>query len=279
MTTIPTLNLIGSGHAACTLARLWHDSGCLEIQDILTRSVSTAEAGCHFIGAGRAVRLLNEMRPADYWLIGVPDDALAGLVAGLVASQAIRAGDGVFHLSGFTSSSVFVVLAGGGARIASLHPALSFADPATAIEQFTGTMCGLEGEESLCAELQAHVAAIGGECFAINPNAKPLYHAGAVFASNFLVVLVDLAQQAYLEAGISSDTADKLIAHLTRKTLENVLTHGPAASITGPAARGDVDTISQQYRTLTAWNLSAGQTYAILSELATELAQRPHAPR
>ncbi len=276
MQSSPTLNLIGCGRAASTLARLWNDAECIKIQDVLTRSLDSATARCRFIGEGRPVESLYDMQPANYWLIGTPDSSLAAVTARLVTSPVLRPGDGVFHLSGFTPSAAFIVLAAGGIRTASAHPVLSFADPASAAEQFPGTPCGIEGETSLCAELEACFKAIGGECFSIAPEQKPLYHAGTVFASNFLVVIMDIAQRACIHAGVPKEVAGRLLAHLAHNALDNVLANGGSASITGPAARGDSETVAAQQAAVEKWQPAAGQAYATLSKLAAQLAQGGH---
>lgn len=269
-----SLNLVGCGRAARTLAHLWHRDGVFEIADVFTRSVTSAEAACRFIGGGKAVDSYAAMRHADLWLIGVPDREITAVAERLAASSRVRAGDGVFHLSGFTPSSVLSALATRGARCASAHPVLSFADPVSAVRQVRGSLCGIEGDAALCEELGGALTAVGSEPFPVDAARKPLYHAGSVFASNFLVVIMDIARRAYLEAGVPESVADRLMAPLARHALENVLVRGAAASLTGPAARGDRDVVSVQQRALSRWDPASGEAYAALTALACRLAGR-----
>lgn len=270
---VPTLNLVGCGRAAATLARLWHLAGRMRIGEILTRSPDSAMAACDFVGAGRPATALADMEPAGLWLVGVPDSDIGPVGAALAAEGRLRPGDGVFHLSGFTPSSVFAALAAQGARCASLHPVLSFADRQHAVGQFAGTLCGIEGDAALCQALTAHVAAIGGEGFALDPARKPLYHAGSVFAANFLVVVIDLARRAYEQGGVPPEVVPRLLAPLARKALDNVLANGGEAAITGPAARGDRAVVEAQQAAVAAWSPLAGEAYAALSEGAASLAR------
>src|SRR5690606_18895823 len=51
----PMLNIVGCGHAARTLARLWAGTGPCAIGDVLTRSPASAQDAVRFIGQGRVV--------------------------------------------------------------------------------------------------------------------------------------------------------------------------------------------------------------------------------
>ena len=266
-----TLNLIGCGRAARTLARLWQDAGVLAIGDVLTTSPASAREACAFIGAGTPLVALADMRPAALWLLGVPDRDIAATTTRLAASGRVRAGDGVFHLSGFTPSAVLTPLAEQGARIASVHPVMTFADPAIAVTRFKGTPCGIEGEATLAAELAALFGAIGGECFALDGDRKPLYHAGSVFASNFQVVILDVARKAYVDAGVPPEVADRMLAAIARGALDNVLALGARDALTGPAARGDREVVALQSAAVSEWNADNGAAYDALSTLAFRL--------
>jgi predicted short-subunit dehydrogenase-like oxidoreductase (DUF2520 family) len=55
---------------------------------------------------------------------------------------------------------------------------------------------------------------------------------------------------------------------------QNVLTMGPAAALTGPAARGDTTLVAQQHQALEGWNPDAAQAYAALSRLSMAIAAK-----
>lgn len=266
-----TLNIIGCGRAARTLGRLWAERGAYRVQDVLTRSPAGAAQAVAFVGAGRPIDALAAMRPADVWMLGVPDTAIVEIGEALAASGLLRAGDAVFHLSGFTASSVLEPARKRGARVASAHPVLSFADPQHALAQFAGSLVGLEGDAHLCETLAGAFHVIGGECFALSSDTKPLYHAGSVFASNFLVVIIDVARRLYAEAGVAPEVAERLLAPLATKALDNVLVHGRAA-LTGPAARGDHAVVEAQGCAVDGFDGDAGGAYAALSRLAVRIA-------
>src|SRR6266571_7241673 len=170
-----TLNIIGAGHVGRVLGRLFAGGGAFEVQDVLTRSLHSAADGVAFIGAGRAVAQLREMRPAAAWMLAVSDDEIAPVCAALAASHALD-GALVFHCSGAKSSAELAAAAQGGAHTASLHPVRSFADPATVAADFAGTWCGIEGDAQALAQLEVALAAIGAQPVTINAAAKTVYH-------------------------------------------------------------------------------------------------------
>ncbi len=82
-------------------------------------------------------------------------------------------------------------------------------------------------------------AALGGRTFEIADDDRALYHAAAAVASNHLVALLGHAQRLGASVGVP---ADALMA-LALGSAENAVALGPAAALTGPAARGDEATL------------------------------------
>lgn len=280
-----TLNLIGAGRVGQTLGHIWHKGRVFALQDVLTRSVASAEAACAFMGAGTAVVQLAPLRPADIWMLAVPDAQIAAAASALAthaatlrtsapASQATTApAPIVFHCSGAQSADLLAPLAALGWRTASAHCILSFADRAAAVQQFPGTACALEGEASAIARLQAAFGAIGARCFEVQSKDKLLYHAAAVFATNFLPVIQSVAEDAWLASGVPADLLPGLRAALLNNAVANITRLGPAGALTGPAARGDGAAIARQAAAVAQWDAAAGAAYEALSTLALRLAK------
>ena len=124
-----TLAIIGAGHVGAVLGRLFAHSGAVTLQDVLTRSPASAQAGVTFIGAGCAVDRLAALRPAQVYMLAVPDHQIAPVCAALAADRALD-GALVFHCSGARTSAELGSAARRGALTASVHPIRSFADPA-----------------------------------------------------------------------------------------------------------------------------------------------------
>ena len=273
-----TLNLVGAGHVGKVLGRLLSASGACVVQDVLTRSPASAQAAVDFIGTGRACADLAALRPADIWLLAVNDDQIAPMAAALAQAHDLK-GAVVFHCSGAKASGELHALAQQGALVASVHPIRSFADPDAVARDFTGTYCGIEGEAQALARLAPAFEAIGARLVTIDAAAKTVYHAAAVFASNYLTTVLDAALRAYQAAGVPEDVARELARPLASETMANVFRLGPAAALSGPVARGDHATVARQQQALLDWDEATGRLYEALVPPTADLARRKHAGR
>jgi len=290
---LPTLNLIGAGRVGQTLARLWTQGGVFAVQDVLTTSMASAQGACDFIGAGTPAPSLGSMRSADVWLIATTDAQIATAAAALAAHaarmttpspvrQAAAAAPATaqetpstpiaFHCSGALPASVLAPLTALGWQVASAHPILSFANAEAACAQFAGTPCALEGDATARAQLQAAFTAIGAQCFEVRSQDKLLYHAAAVFATNFLPVLQSVAEDAWRATGVPEALLPHLRASLLNNAVANITRLGPQGALTGPAARGDTAAIARQAAAVSAWDEKSGAAYVALSDLALRLA-------
>lgn len=273
-----TLSIIGCGKLGRSLGLLWHRSGHdprgFVLHDILNRSAASAQQACDFIGAGKAALSFNDLRPADVFLIAAGDDQITACCNALAAAGKLQAGSIVFHCSGALSSLELASASAAGAAVASIHPIRSFAAPQQVADSFAGTWCGSEGDPDALMILGPAFEAIGAQLVAIERDQKALYHAAAVFASNYLVTLIDVAQQAYVAAGIAPELALKLIAPLLSESAANAFRLGPAAALTGPIARGDLATVARQTQALQQWRPQLAGLYEQFAAVTSELASR-----
>jgi predicted short-subunit dehydrogenase-like oxidoreductase (DUF2520 family) len=270
-----TLNIIGGGRVGKTLGRLFHAAHVFQVQGVLTRSQPGALQASGFIGAGMAHSWLADMPQADVWMLAVPDAQIATVavaLADLAGSQPRPAM--AFHCSGALSSGELAPLNRLGWHVASAHCLLSFAQPELALTQFANTPCALEGDVLAVPVLEAAFTQIGARCFTLSAEHKLLYHAGAVFATNFLPVLQDLAEQLWQHSGMPPELVLQLRERLLNNAVNNIVALGPQAALTGPAARGDQALVATQGQAVSRWNCDAGAAYQALSLLAGKMATR-----
>ena len=272
MNAVKSLNVIGCGRVGTTLAALLHRHGVCEVQDLHSTTLKTAQETVRFVGAGTATARISDMRPADVWMLSVPDSQVASV--GLALSERALSyprPSTAFHCSGFLPASALKPLQALGWQTASVHPVFNFADPERCVLQFKGTPCGLEGDESAISLLRELLTAIGGDCFSVQTGSKPLYHAAAVFSSNFMAVLQAIAQEGWRAAGVPEAQIPRIHESLLRGSVENLLAMGPAKAITGPAARGDTAVVEAQGALVSQWHPEAGEIYRQMSVLARRL--------
>jgi len=268
-----TLNIIGSGRVGRACGRLWTKARAFEVKDVLTRSRASAAAAVKFIGAGRAAGNLDEMRPADVWMIATRDDAIVPSCVTLAGSGKIVPGNIVFHVSGATPSSDLKPARERGALIASVHPIKTFTDARLAAQTFPGTYCGAEGDRGALKVLKPAFAKIGARVLDINPELKPIYHAGGVFACNYLVALIEAALRAHAKAGMPRAASLTALEPMVRETVDAIFDNGPERALTGPISRGDVATVRRQRAVIGSWDAELGELYRGLGLLAVALAE------
>jgi len=268
-----TLNLIGAGHVGRVLGRLFAQHGCFRIQQVLTRSAQSARQAVDFIGAGSVAAGYDQLRPASVHLLAVGDDQIVPACEALAQAVSLK-NSIVFHCSGALASDRLQAAREAGALVASVHPIRSFADPAAVAVQFSGTFCGIEGDAAALAVLTPALQAIGAQPVPIDASAKTVYHAAAVFASNYLVTVLDAALRAYQAAGIPEPVARQMAQPLAAESMANVFRLGAAAALSGPIARGDMATVARQQQAVGQWDAATGALYQALVAPTMDLADR-----
>ena len=270
------MNIIGSGKLGRTLARLLRDAGLVSIGSIYNRNIDSSESAQAFIGAGRAVNSIQGLSndPAELWMLATSDDAIGCCAVQLAELSGIDWQKGIiFHSSGLKTSAELAPLQKLGAAIASIHPAHSFASPEHSLTSFPSTVCTLEGDERATNLLKPLFSAIGGQVTTIQPAAKPLYHAATVMASNYLIALIGASEALLEKAGIEKPMASAILAPLMQQSLQNGLKVGPVNALTGPIARGDINTIQAHIKAIGQNIPELLSVYASMGTQTLKLAQ------
>jgi predicted short-subunit dehydrogenase-like oxidoreductase (DUF2520 family) len=284
-----SLSVIGGGHVGRALGRLFAQAGApgcaaaplasasapFELRSVLARSLASSQRAVDFIGAGTPADGYAALRPADVYMLAVGDDQIVPACAALAAAVPLQ-GAIVFHCSGALASDRLQAARDAGAYVASVHPIRSFADPEAVAAAFAGTFCGIEGDPQALAVLEPALLAIGARPVPIDAAAKTVYHAAAVFASNYLTTVLDAALRAYQAAGIPEATARELAQPLVTETVANVFRLGAAPALSGPIARGDMVTVARQQQAVTQWDAPTGELYQALVAPTVSLARRKH---
>ena len=216
----------------------------------------------------------SALRDASVVLLAVPDGAITSLAAELAAEGGITPHHVLLHLSGLRDREALGPLAASGAALGSLHPLQTVSDPATAAARFAGAYAGVEGDDRALLAAEGLAASLGMVPVRIPAGAKPAYHAGAAFAANYTTALVGVAERLALAAGITPDVARRLYLPLIRGAAAN-LEAGPAAALTGPVRRGDVETVEAH---LAALDPEDRKLYLLLAREALRLAREAGLP-
>jgi len=113
-----------------------------------------------------------------------------------------------------------------------------------------GSAFAISGEPAALSTARRLIGLLGGSGITVPTSRRPMYHAAAVFASNYVVTLLRQASSIFRAAGATQDEAERALTALAKGTLENVEELGIDAALTGPLVRGDVGTVELHLRTL-----------------------------
>lgn len=231
---------------------------------------ATYLAGARFYSQEQAS---EATRQAQLVILGIPDDLIAGVCEDLASRRAFGSAQHVLHLSGSVGLEALSAARDLGAEVLSLHPLQSFPDVEEGIAQLPGSSIAVTApDEQGLAYGEALAREVGGKPFRLADEVKPLYHAAAVFCSNYLVAVEGMAERLFRLAGLE----DPLPAFqpLARTAFESTFAAGPGTALTGPAARGDAGTIARNLAALAKRAPEAVPAYVALARVAAGVARR-----
>lgn len=180
---------------------------------------------------------------ADVVFLTTPDGAIESACEQISGEKGFREDSVILHCSGAHPSSILSSARKSFAKIGSMHPLQSFASTDSYHNSFKGINVAVEGDPaavSMASEIAKDMEAFPVE---ISTEGKPLYHAAAVVASNFLVTLIGISLKLIQNSGIPAEKAYLVLKPLVEGTLSNIGKVGVHQALTGPVVRGDVKTI------------------------------------
>lgn len=253
--------LIGPGRVGTALAYLLTQAG-YTLKTVVGRSPHSLERARHFLvesaickssanGVANFTLNLADMQPAvDFFLIGVKDSEIAGVVSTLQASNRLLPGQVIIHLSGVLPSDTGSALKMTNIGQLALHPLQAVADVETGITALREAVWTLEGDQSGQALGEELLTALGVRWLKIAKEDKPLYHAAACIVSNYLVTLVATGIAMLTRIGFTPELAGEALLPLIQGTVANLAEKSPRDALTGPIARGDVQTVAKHLAAL-----------------------------
>lgn len=212
-------------------------------------------------------------RAGEVVLVAVPDDAITAASDEIAGAGGFAEGAFVSHLSGAAPLLALGPARAAGAHVLAMHPVQTVPDVESGIERLPGAHVAVTAWEEPAIEVGERLAADwGGHPFRLSEERKPLYHAAAVFCSNYLVAVEGLAERLFRAAGVEEPLP--AFAPLAKATLANVVRVGPGAALTGPVARGDAGTVRRNLEAISAHAPEAVAAYVALADAALDLAVR-----
>ncbi len=241
----PSFAIVGCGKVGTALGIFLTRAGYIPA-GFASKSLSSAKRLADIVLSDHISNIpWHVTRSADVVFITTPDSAIEETCSTISQNAGFADNAVVLHCSGALASSVLSSAKTCNAWAGSMHPLQSFASADYRDNPFRGIIVSIEGEAPAVKIAKTICEDLGGTSVTLLTEAKTLYHASAVAASNYLVTLIDFAVQLIREAGIDRKDAFDLLKPLIEGTLSNIEKVGAREALTGPIARGDVKTVQK----------------------------------
>ncbi|HTX63545.1 MAG TPA: DUF2520 domain-containing protein, partial [Acidimicrobiales bacterium] len=207
------IRIIGPGRAGRSLARALSDVGWT-VLPLLGRDDDPADAASG----------------ADAVVLAVPDDAISEVAAAVRSDPSTP----VVHLAGSLGLGALAPHA----RRAALHPLVALPDPEIGARRLVSGVTFAVAGDPLATAI---ATALGGATVHVPDDARPAYHAAACVAANHVVALLGQVERIACAAGLTLEA----FLPLARAAVEDAGRVGPRRALTGPAVRGDWETLAR----------------------------------
>ncbi len=262
---------VGAGKVGCSLARYLADGEEVSLAGFFSRSPESAREAAALAGGAAFGSLADAADAADVLFVTTPDSAISDVAEKLAGCGTGLRGKVVAHCSGATGSGALDACRAAGADVASCHPLYAVSSRFDSWQELSRAWFTLEGDDVACDALEAMLASRGNHVARIDAAQKARYHAAAVMASNLVVGLYDMAAGELARCGLDRTDAESALVGLFLGNAEHIAADGVAASLTGPAARGDEATIE---RHLACLGGDERAVYELLTARCREIAAR-----
>jgi predicted short-subunit dehydrogenase-like oxidoreductase (DUF2520 family) len=128
-------------------------------------------------------------------------------------------------------------------------------------------------EAPVSSRLEGWIQSLGIQVVRVASENKVLYHTAAVFASNYVVTVIDTAIRLFETCGFTEEEARRGLMPLIRGSVENVERFGAEHALTGPISRGDRETVARHLEELQDYP-EIDHLYRVLAASTLLLAQR-----
>ena len=268
------ISFVGAGKVGTAFGFYLKSKG-FQLKGYFSRKVSSAEKAAIFTGSKAYHDLESFIADADIIFITTSDDQIVNAARTISDSinESLLTGKYFCHMSGAHSIEVLSSLSEKGAKCFSLHPLQAFATVEDAIDLLEETVFSFEqdGESEMMTDF---LEKLGNEYFQISSDQKAKYHMAACVMSNYLVTLVDQGLSILDSAGVERAVALKAFKPLLEGSLKNVLQLDAEKALTGPIARGDLQTVETHLKSFKEEEVKIEDFYRTMGQLTADLAQK-----
>ena len=239
----PSVGIVGCGRMGTALAKTLGEKG-YAVVGVSSLHLASAQRLAGLCGIPDATdRPWEITRGAEAVFLTTPDGVIETVCESISLRDGFSPDAVVLHCSGAHASTILASARKSGASVGSMHPLQSFASVNIPQNPFDGIRVAIEGDSKAVSVADRMARDLEALPLQILTEGKPLYHAAAVAASNFLVTLMGAAFRLIEKAGVPPEDAFAVLKPLIDGTLANIGQSGVHQAMTGPVVRGDVQTV------------------------------------
>ena len=269
------VSIVGAGSVGTALALLLKRKG-YRIVSVISRHRASARKAARLVGCKRFSHRIADLHPGTNFLLIATSDESIGTVAEQISALPLHYPTvAAAHTSGFLTSDELRSLRRKGATVFSFHPIQTFPHRLSAPDQLRnlkGISYGVEGSPKAIAFARRLITRLGGTMLRVPKEQKISYHLACVFASNYPVALLGAAEE--LSAGFAQAPRLNHFHRLIESSINNAVRLSAGKALTGPIARGSLQTVSAHLKQLKAKHRHLESFYKTVGLYALELAVR-----
>lgn len=269
---------MGPGRLGQALGRALSRSG-VQIRFVAARNLARARRAARFIGGCRAVGLSDRsIATAAVIVLTVSDRAVPLVAESLARLQEKWSGRVVLHTCGSLGMNVLEPFRKRGAAVGSLHPFQTIPSPAAGVRSLQSCFWSVDGDRKAVAVARSWVKRLDGKSFRVPTDRKALYHLSAFLVCPTTITLMHQSEKLLRRAGVPARLIRPMLAQFVAETVRNFAEFGGPKALTGPAVRGDWETLQRHVAMLRRYSPELVPVHRELVRLMLRLAGKP-APR
>lgn len=265
------IGFIGAGKVGFSLGRYFTERNVC-VSGYYSRNLNSSKEAAAFTKTKYYEQLEEIIEESDTLFLTVPDGSIREVYSEIIQSDI--EGKCLVHCSGAMSSMIFSGIGQKGARGCSVHPICAVSDKLTGYQDLSKAYFTIEGKD--VADVEELIRSCGNVVEAISAEDKVKYHAAAVYASNLVAGLYDLAAGLLKDCGLSESFAAHALQPLFMGNAENVVSVGAVRALTGPVERADFTTVEKHLEALEG---EEREIYRLLSRHLVNVAKQKNPDR
>ena len=265
------IGFIGAGKVGFSLGKYFTEHNEY-VSGYYSRSLDSSKEAAAFTQTKYYEDLEELIQESDTLFLTVPDGSIREVYLEILQSDI--EGKCLVHCSGAMSSMVFSGIRQKGARGCSVHPICAVSDKLTGYRELSKAYFTIEGSD--VQDLVELLCSMGNSVELLEADKKVDYHAAAVFASNLVVAVYNMATDLLKQCGLSEDFAAHALQPLFAGNAESIVSRGTVGALTGAIERADAETVKKHLKSLTG---EGREIYRLLSLKLIQVARQKNPDR